>query len=402
MAPAIISLAMPLSNRALADKPTKASYTTDDLTLEAWGEGYHVGSLVILLLIVLCNYRRHVLLHKLILLELFFALWHGTFIFCQDPTYGWYLSSTATLLFISYQLHNIISWRKIKPFLPRWGQLTFIFTIIAVQPFWIVEAWNNFEYFNGLGNLSNIQTRPWEALARDPWWIFTTIKLIQVIKKDYGFTLLGLIRTSPRFAIMIFCMLLSLVFLIMDIIVTVTGMSRNSGINPYWRLALVFKCASDTIFLDDFKIVLDHIVSVSFSRFGGSLGGRIDASHHRPSFNPAPPSSTTLRNMIPPVVPGGGPIITIHSDNDPAAGGNNSADKTHSRKPKSWRLQIPIASLSKPKLQIRQETTITTTNEPSDRTDMAPSVSHVSEDTFVTKPQTAKPGKKASSPSSLG
>lgn len=77
-----------------------------------------------------------------------------------------YLSSTATLLFISYQLHNIVSWRKIKPFLPRWGHLTFIFTIIAVQPFWIVEAWNNFQYFNGLGNQSNIQTRPWEALAR--------------------------------------------------------------------------------------------------------------------------------------------------------------------------------------------------------------------------------------------
>ncbi|KAF7513973.1 hypothetical protein GJ744_006587 [Endocarpon pusillum] len=379
---------MPPSKRAPAGKPTKASLTPDDLTLEAWGEGYHVGSLVILLLLVLCNYRRHVLLHKLILLELFFALWHGTFIFCQDPTYGWYLSSTATLLFISYQLHNIISWRKIKPFLPRWGQLTFIFTIIAVQPFWIVEAWNNFEYFNGLGNQSNIQTRPWEALARDPWWIFTTVKLIQVIKRDYSFTLLGLIRTSPRFAIMIFCMLLSLVFLITDIIVTVTRISRASGINPYWRLALVFKCASDTIFLDDFKSVLDHIVSVSFSRLGGSLGGRTDASHHRPSFTPAPPTSTTLHNMIAPVVPGGGPIITIVSDNDPAAGGNNRDDETHSRKPKSWRLQIPIASLSKPKLQIRQETTITTistststtSNEPSDRPAITPSVSHLSSD----------------------
>lgn len=77
-----------------------------------------------------------------------------------------YLSSTATLLFISYQLHNVISWRKIKPFLPRWGQLTFIITIILVQPFWIVEAWSNFEYFNGLGSQINIQLRPWEALAR--------------------------------------------------------------------------------------------------------------------------------------------------------------------------------------------------------------------------------------------
>jgi hypothetical protein len=31
-------------------------------------------------------------------------------------------------------------------------------------------------------------------------------------------------------------MLLSLVFLVMDIIVTVTHMSRSSGINPYWRV----------------------------------------------------------------------------------------------------------------------------------------------------------------------
>jgi hypothetical protein len=95
-----------------------------------------------------------------------------------------YLSSTATLLFISYQLHNIISWRKIKSFLPRWGQLTFIITIIIVQPYWIVEAWNNFQYFNGLGNQSNIQTRPWEALARYE---------ISVSRRDYeGSKLLAL------------------------------------------------------------------------------------------------------------------------------------------------------------------------------------------------------------------
>jgi hypothetical protein len=127
-----------------------------------------------------------------------------------------------------------------------------------VQPFWIVEAWNNFEYFNGLGNQSNIQTRPWEALARygsplsdaetmkadvvdlrDPWWIFTTLKLIHVIKRDYNFTVFGLVRTSPRFAVMILCMVLSLVFLVMDIIVTVTRMSRSSGINPYWRVCML-------------------------------------------------------------------------------------------------------------------------------------------------------------------
>jgi hypothetical protein len=69
MAPIILSLTMPLSKREPAPKPTKASLSVDDVTLEAWGQGYNVGSLVVLVLLVLCNYRRHVLLHKLILLE---------------------------------------------------------------------------------------------------------------------------------------------------------------------------------------------------------------------------------------------------------------------------------------------------------------------------------------------
>jgi hypothetical protein len=37
--------------------------------LEAWAQGYNVGSLVILILIVFCNYRSGIWLHKLILLE---------------------------------------------------------------------------------------------------------------------------------------------------------------------------------------------------------------------------------------------------------------------------------------------------------------------------------------------
>lgn len=88
-------------------------------------------------------------------------------------------------------------------------------------------------------SLSDAETMTAEVVdLRDPWWIFTTLKLVHVIKKNYHFTFFGLIRTSPRFAIMILCMLLSLVFLIMDIIVTVTHISRSSGINPYWRVGM--------------------------------------------------------------------------------------------------------------------------------------------------------------------
>lgn len=49
--------------------PLRESLTEDGLILEAWGEGWNVGALIILLLIVICNYRNRIVLHKLILLE---------------------------------------------------------------------------------------------------------------------------------------------------------------------------------------------------------------------------------------------------------------------------------------------------------------------------------------------
>jgi hypothetical protein len=49
--------------------PTRASLSTEGGYLEAWAQGYNVGSLVILILIVFCNYRSGIWLHKLILLE---------------------------------------------------------------------------------------------------------------------------------------------------------------------------------------------------------------------------------------------------------------------------------------------------------------------------------------------
>lgn len=49
--------------------PTRDSLSTEGGFLEAWAQGYNVGSLVILILIVFCNYRSGIWLHKLILLE---------------------------------------------------------------------------------------------------------------------------------------------------------------------------------------------------------------------------------------------------------------------------------------------------------------------------------------------
>lgn len=49
--------------------PTRGSLSTEGGLLEAWAQGYNVGSLLILILIVFCNYRSGIWLHKLILLE---------------------------------------------------------------------------------------------------------------------------------------------------------------------------------------------------------------------------------------------------------------------------------------------------------------------------------------------
>ncbi len=38
-------------------------------TVETWIEGYTLGGLEVLIIIVICNMRRNILLHKLILLE---------------------------------------------------------------------------------------------------------------------------------------------------------------------------------------------------------------------------------------------------------------------------------------------------------------------------------------------
>ena len=274
--------------------------TTPILILEAWGQGLTFGALIILLLIVACNYRRKVLLHKLILLEMFLALFHATFIFFNDPYYGWYLSASSSLLFVSYNLHNIVAYLKIRTFLQtKWARRTFLITLVLVSPYWIIEAWDNFVYFNEDVNW-NIYTRPWEPLARDPWWIFTTVFLFYKIKAGYDFTLLTLFKSSPRFGIMSICMILSIGFMLGDVIVTAESLTIAKGINPYWRLSLVFKCASDTIFLDDFKSVLDRIVQKCFERFSNAGLGPVGVSrphphqyhhHNRPASGPQSPIS---------------------------------------------------------------------------------------------------------------
>ncbi|KAH9882829.1 hypothetical protein J1614_000195 [Plenodomus biglobosus] len=250
----------------------------EDLVLEAWAQGFLVGSLVIMSFITLANMRRGVLLHKLILLELILGLWQGFWLFFTSPIHAWWLSVAAIFLNASWSLHNVIAWMKMKPFLSRRVSLIFIVTVILAQPYWILEIYANFAYFHGHNELF-LKTRPWEALCRDPWWILTTIYLFWVIKTQYEMTIQEIVRISPRFGIMLLAMLLSIVFIILDIL-SVTGALKlpgATGINPFWKFAFVFKCLTDSVVLDDFKMALDRLRAFKISRLGSFSGDMSDS-----------------------------------------------------------------------------------------------------------------------------
>lgn len=189
--------------------------------------------------------------------------------FFHDPIDAWWLSVAAIFLNASWSLHNAIAWMKIRPFLSRPVSLIYIGTVILAQPYWVLEIYANFAFFHGINNLFK-KTRPWEALCRDPWWIFTTVYLFWVIKTQYEITLKEIIRISPRFGIMLGAMVLSIVFIICDIC-SVTGAFSSGlalGLNPFWKLAFVFKCLTDSVILDDFKMALDRLRAFKISRLG--------------------------------------------------------------------------------------------------------------------------------------
>ena len=99
------------------------------------------------------------------------AIFHGTFCFMSFDGYGWYLSSTATLLYSSLYLHDIIAWMKTKPFLkPNWSKV-YIITFLLTTPYWIVETYANFAFFNDISQMF-LKTRPLEALFR---WAFPAL-----------------------------------------------------------------------------------------------------------------------------------------------------------------------------------------------------------------------------------
>lgn len=104
----------------------------------------------------------------------------------------------------------------------------------------------------------------------DPWWIYSVCCLLYNIRTIYNFSYIELTRISPRFAIMLLAMILSIIFTVMDIC-AVTGAFNTKlpiGNNPFWKLSFVFKCLTDTVILDDFKTALDKLRALNLSRIG--------------------------------------------------------------------------------------------------------------------------------------
>lgn len=92
------------------------------------------------------------------------------------PGYGWYVSSTAVLLYASYFLHNVVAWIKVGPFFTgrqpffdyRVGKTVrkvYFLTLAPTAPTLIFEAVNNFLYNNNINDLFE-RTRPYEFLMR--------------------------------------------------------------------------------------------------------------------------------------------------------------------------------------------------------------------------------------------
>lgn len=218
----------------------------DVLITEAWGQGFMFGALLIMSMITLANMRRKVLLHKLILLEvsmlcglrdfanyeqLVLAMSHGTFCFMSFSNYGLYLSSTAVLLYCSYFTHNVISWMKISPFFSgsqvyfgptfcscvKWIYLS---TLAMSAPVLIFQMYNNFRFFNSTSTLY-VRVRPYEPLLRDPWWMFSFMTLVYMIKRCYSLSLLKVAFNFPRFGILLAAFCMALVFTVMDVFASI-------------------------------------------------------------------------------------------------------------------------------------------------------------------------------------
>lgn len=169
-------------------------------------------------------------------------------------------------------MHNIVAWLKVKPFFigkspsyfsyrtGKMVQWVYCITLGLTIPVWIFNAYNNFEWNINSSTLYR-RVRPFECLVRDPWWIFTNAVLLHIIGRSYGMSVFELVRKSPRLGILLLAIAFAIAFTIIDVVATILEgkLGNVDGINPYWKLSLVFKCLTDAIMLDDFATELKRI-----------------------------------------------------------------------------------------------------------------------------------------------
>jgi hypothetical protein len=90
--------------------------------------------------------------------------------------YGWYLSSTAALLYSSWVIHNIVAWMKVRPFFcdpkslfkpstGKWVRNIYLGTLACSVPPIILQIFDNFRFFNNINDFYR-KVRPYEPLFR--------------------------------------------------------------------------------------------------------------------------------------------------------------------------------------------------------------------------------------------
>lgn len=254
--------------------------------------------------------------------------------FFETPTYGWWVSTAAVGLHLSTGLHNVITWMKIRPFLTRRSSALFIGTLVLVQPYWVLEMYATYAYFNNLNDALFPRTRPVETAFRDPWWVAGCGKLLWVIKSHYALSLYEVVTVSPRFGVMLASMGFSIAFVVLDIL-SVTDVLADAlplGVNPFWKLALVLKCLTDTVILDDFKTALDRLWAFRRHSVAGPRAHDLSAGGYA---GRAPTSSWTMssRERGPaPVSPRRATMRDLSSDLPPlqfTPGRSRTPDLTH-------------------------------------------------------------------------
>ena len=101
----------------------------------------------------------------------------------------------------------------------------------------------------------------------DPWWLSTNAVLLYIISKTYNAKIFHLVSRSPRLGILLAAICLAISFTIVDIVASITDkLSTVDGINPYWKLSLVFKSLTDAIMLDDFQTELNRLGAARVER----------------------------------------------------------------------------------------------------------------------------------------